>query len=112
MSRAQGYRWDGEVHNAVRKAVGDGLKQQLEAPQELPADIASLVAQIEGMTASVSTDKVAYASLHLSTFEDRLQGFKASADDPASDERPHTLDTIRCTACQAIHLVGSDDRGL
>ena len=50
------------------------LKQQLEAPQELPPDIASLVAQIEGMTASVSTDKVAYPSLHLSMFEDRLQG--------------------------------------
>ena len=73
MSRAQGYRWDGEVHNAVRKAVGDGLKRLLEAPKELPPDIASLVAQIEGMTASVSTDKIAYASLHLSMFEDRLQ---------------------------------------
>ena len=44
MSRA--YHWVAEVHKAMRTVIGDGLKQQLQAPQEVPHDIASLVAQI------------------------------------------------------------------
>ena len=43
MSRA--YHWVAEVHKAMRTVIGDGLKQQLQAPQEVPHDIASLVAQ-------------------------------------------------------------------
>jgi hypothetical protein len=42
MSRA--YHWVAEVHKAMRTVIGDGLKQQLQAPQEVPPDIASLVA--------------------------------------------------------------------
>jgi hypothetical protein len=30
----------------MRTVIGDGLKQQLEAPQGLPSDMASLVARI------------------------------------------------------------------
>jgi hypothetical protein len=44
MSRA--YYWIAEVQKAVRTVIGDGLKQQLEAPQDLPPDMASLVARI------------------------------------------------------------------
>jgi hypothetical protein len=51
MSRAQQSRWVAEVHKAMRTAIGAALKQQLEAPQELPTEIALLLAQI-GKTAS------------------------------------------------------------
>ena len=51
MSRA--YHWVAEVHKAMRTVVGDGLKQQLQAPQEVPPDIASLVAQIDAPHARV-----------------------------------------------------------
>jgi hypothetical protein len=44
MSRA--YHWVAEVQKAMRTVIGDGLKQQLEAPQGLPSDMASLVARI------------------------------------------------------------------
>jgi hypothetical protein len=47
MSRAQEYRGVAEVHNAMRTVIGDGLKQQLKAPQELPRELALLVAQLK-----------------------------------------------------------------
>ena len=53
MSRAQEYRWVAEVHNSLRTVIGDGLRQQLEAPRELPSELASLVAQIASPNASL-----------------------------------------------------------
>ena len=44
MSRA--YQWVAEVQKAMRTVIGDGLKQQREAPQGLPSDMASLIARI------------------------------------------------------------------
>ena len=44
MSRA--YHWVAEVQKAMRSVIGDGLKQQLEAPHGLPPEMASLVARI------------------------------------------------------------------
>jgi hypothetical protein len=40
------YHWVAEVQKAMRTVIGDGLKRQLEARQDLPPDIASLVARI------------------------------------------------------------------
>ena len=53
MSRAQEHHWVAEVHNPLRTVVGNGLRQQLEAPQELPSELASLVAQIASPNASL-----------------------------------------------------------
>ena len=53
MSRAQEHRWVAEVHNSLRTVIGNGLRQQLEAPQELPSELASLVAQIASPNASL-----------------------------------------------------------
>ena len=64
MSRAQKNRWVTEVHQAVRTVIGNGLKQQLAAPEELPLQIALLVARI------AKNDK--YACVRLSVSEDRL----------------------------------------
>ena len=44
MSRA--YHWVAEVQKAMLTVIGDGLKQHLEAPQDLPPDMASLIARI------------------------------------------------------------------
>jgi len=66
MSRA--YHWVAEVQKAMRTVIGDGLKQQLEAPQDLPPDVASLVAAIGTSDKFYARDRLSISDVARSNF--------------------------------------------
>ena len=43
--------WLAEAHDAMRVTIASGLKERLEAPKQLPSDIASLLGLVTGQSA-------------------------------------------------------------
>ena len=62
MSRTQKCRWVAEVHQSMRAAIGHGLQQQMEVPQQLPPELAALVAYVAnsdtGLCVSMPQDRI------------------------------------------------------
>jgi hypothetical protein len=67
MLRTQKWRWVAEVHQSMRAAIGHVLQEQMEAPQELPPELAALVAHVAnsdtGFCVSMPQDRIARSTI-------------------------------------------------